>query len=122
MDILSFLRSASFVAVAAAVALISSCGSRSFSVSGNTGEDIQAVIDKASARGGGKVVVPAGEYRVGSIRLRSNIELHLEEGALLLGSDRSEDYFSFPEEICSLRPEKSSKVLLYAYEDRKSVV
>ena len=122
-DILSFLRSASIVAVAAAVALlISSCGSRSFQVRGNTGEDIQAAIDKASARGGGKVVVPAGEYRVGSIRLRSNIELHLEEGALLLGSDRSEDYFSFPEEICSLRPEKSSKVLLYAYDEKNIAV
>ena len=73
------------------------------------------MIDKAFEKGGGKVVVPAGTYDVGSIQLKSNVELHLEKGALLLDADKSEAYDSFPEEICAIQPERSSKVLVYAY-------
>lgn len=47
---------------------------------------IQKAIDAASAAGGGRVVLPAGTYRSGSIRLKDKIELHLEEDAVLLGS------------------------------------
>ena len=89
---------------------------KTYIVKGNTSADIQAMIDKASDKGGGKVVVPAGVYDVGSIQLKSNVELHLEEGALLLGADISEAYDSFPEEICSVQPEGSDKVLVYAYD------
>lgn len=88
---------------------------RILTVKGNTSSDIQAMIDKAFEKGGGKVVVPAGTYDVGSIQLKSNVELHLEEGALLLGADKIEAYDSFPEEICAIQPERSSKVLVYAY-------
>lgn len=105
-----------YVFIVAVVYSLSSCTSRSFIVKSYTGEDIQAAIDKVYSKGGGKVVVPPGEYRVGSIQLRSNVELHLEKGAHLIGSDKSEDYYSFPLDICSIRPEESSKVLLYAYD------
>lgn len=86
-----------------------------YTVKGDEGKDIQAQIDKAFSDGGGKVVVPSGTYRVGSIRLRSNVELHLDKGAVLLGGDRSGDYDSFPDSVCSIKPENSSKVLVYAY-------
>ncbi len=43
----------------------------------------QAEIDRASASGGGVVSVPAGVHRVGGLELRSNVELRLEEGAVL---------------------------------------
>ena len=43
---------------------------------------IQAAID-ACAQTGGTVVVPAGRYRSGTIRLRSNVNLHLEAGSVL---------------------------------------
>ena len=85
-------------------------------VKGHGGNDIQAAIDRVHAKGGGVVIVPEGHYDVGSIQLKSNVELHLERGAYLLGGSRSEDYLSFPEEICRIRPEGSSKVLLYAYD------
>ncbi|MGN0846334.1 MAG: glycosyl hydrolase family 28 protein [Kiritimatiellia bacterium] len=85
-------------------------------VAGRTGREIQAAIDAVAARGGGRVVVPAGEYRTGSLRLRSHVELHLDRGAYLLGGTRSEDYFSFPAKICSIQPERSSKVFLYAWD------
>ena len=51
-------------------------------VTANTGA-IQSAIDAASKAGGGMVQVPAGTYLCGPIRLASQINLHLEAGALL---------------------------------------
>ena len=54
---------------------------------------IQRVIDKASASGGGIVVVPKGTWQVdGPIRLKSKVNLHLEEGATLLFSGDPSHY------------------------------
>lgn len=53
---------------------------------------IQQAIDKLARKGGGRIVFPAGTYLTGSIRLRSNTELHLMEGATLLGSTNPYDY------------------------------
>ena len=54
---------------------------------------LQGEIDAVAEKGGGKVVVPAGEhFSAGPIRLRSNIELHLEEGAKIVFSDNPQDY------------------------------
>jgi polygalacturonase len=39
-----------------------------------------------AVKGGGKLVVPAGVWFMGSIVLKSNIDLHLEKGALILFS------------------------------------
>ena len=44
---------------------------------------IRAAIDACHAAGGGRVVVPAGRFLTGAIRLRSNVNLHLLEGATL---------------------------------------
>ena len=52
---------------------------------------VQAAIDCA-AQGGGVVTVPAGTYLCGSLWLRSNIELHLEDGAVIKGSPDIADY------------------------------
>lgn len=57
---------------------------------------IQNAIDACAAAGGGTVVVPAGTYRTGTIRLRSNITLYLENGALLKGPDTIEEYSRYP--------------------------
>ncbi len=53
---------------------------------------IQKAIDHAEAAGGGVVVIPKGVFRSGSIFLKKDVELHLDEGAVLLGSNRIEDY------------------------------
>ncbi|MFW5732548.1 MAG: glycoside hydrolase family 28 protein [Planctomycetota bacterium] len=52
---------------------------------------IQAAID-AAAETGGRVIVPAGVFRSGTINLRSHVTLHLSEGATLLGSENLDDY------------------------------
>lgn len=44
---------------------------------------IQKAIDKCYTDGGGCVYVPSGTYLVGTINLRSNVELRLETGAIL---------------------------------------
>lgn len=53
---------------------------------------IQAAIDAAAAQGGGRVVIPAGVFRSGSIFLKQGVALHLAEGAVLKGSENIEDY------------------------------
>lgn len=53
---------------------------------------IQATIDAAAKTGGGTVWFPAGTYLSGTIYLRNGITLHLDSGAVLLGSTRLEDY------------------------------
>ena len=53
---------------------------------------LQGEIDAVSARGGGRVVVTAGEHPCGTLYLKSGVELHLAEGAVLSGGD-GPDYY-----------------------------
>jgi polygalacturonase len=53
---------------------------------------IQEAIDEASEKGGGRVIVPSGQFVSGALFLKSNVELHLEKGARLLGSTNRLDY------------------------------
>lgn len=45
---------------------------------------INNAIQECSSNGGGKVVVPAGVWHTGPITLKSDVNLHLSEGATLL--------------------------------------
>lgn len=40
-------------------------------------------IEQLTAKGGGKVIIPAGIWLTGPIQMKSNIELHVEDGALV---------------------------------------
>lgn len=66
-----------------------------FAVSGRDGAAIQQAIDAAAAAGGGRVVVPAGEYPSKTLCLKSRVELHLEKGALIQGGTNVSDYSVF---------------------------
>lgn len=57
----------------------------------NTGA-FKAAIASCSAAGGGRIVVTAGRYLTGPIHLKSNINLHVSEGAELLFSQTPADY------------------------------
>ena len=50
---------------------------------------INRAIDAAATNGGGQVILPAGTYLCGSIRLKSNIDLHLSAGAKILAAPAS---------------------------------
>ena len=52
----------------------------------------QKAIDARAADGGGEVIVPAGNYLIGSIELKSHTTLQLEPDAHLLGSPDLDDY------------------------------
>ena len=53
---------------------------------------IQAAIDDCAANGGGQVLFENGQFVFGLFRMRSNVELHLEADAVLLGSTDLEDF------------------------------
>jgi hypothetical protein len=53
---------------------------------------IQQTIDACFKDGGGEVFLPAGKYLVGCIVLKSNINLNIGSGAVLLGSTNRNDY------------------------------
>lgn len=55
-------------------------------------EQIQAVIDKAAAAGGGVVVIPKGTFLSGSVFFKQGTHLYVEEGGTLKGSDRIRDF------------------------------
>lgn len=44
---------------------------------------INLIIKKCSQKGGGTVIIPKGLWNTGAIRLQDNVNLHLEEGAIL---------------------------------------
>ena len=47
---------------------------------------IQQAIDQCAQDGGGKVLVPKGDYLVGTLNLRSNVDFHFEKGGRLIAS------------------------------------
>ena len=49
----------------------------------NVGPQIKQAIEQLAAAGGGKVIVPVGEFYTGPIHLKSNINLHIADGAVL---------------------------------------
>ena len=55
-------------------------------------DEIQALIDRAAAEGGGVIVVGPGTFMTGGLIFRQSTHLHLEEGAVLMGSDFIGDY------------------------------
>lgn len=49
-------------------------------------------IEACHRAGGGRVIVPSGEWKTGPIHLKSNVNLYLEEGAIIRFSDNPDDY------------------------------
>ncbi len=53
---------------------------------------IQKAINVCYKKGGGTVVIPAGDFITGAIRILSNVELYVGPGARLIGSPDLDDY------------------------------
>ncbi len=56
---------------------------------------VNRAIEAAAAMGGGTVHFPAGTYLCFSIRLKSNVSLHLDNGAIILAADPEKDKGSY---------------------------
>ena len=57
-----------------------------------TSKAINKAIDKANKMGGGIVIIPEGEWLTEKIHFKSNVNLHLNKGAVLLFSEDPKDY------------------------------
>src|SRR6187551_1318196 len=53
---------------------------------------IQRAIDSAHTNNGGVVNISPGRYKIGTLILKSNIELHIMSGATIVGSENIRDY------------------------------
>ncbi len=69
-------------------------------------DKVQAAIDKCFLSGGGEVTVPAGEFVVAGIRIRSGVTLHLLENAVLKGTRNPEDYLAYLNDTVEPVPDK----------------
>jgi polygalacturonase len=66
-------------------------GIKSDGITLNT-QSIQKAIDFISEKGGGKLKFYVGRYLTGSVQLKSNVSIELNEGAVLVGTTSIYDY------------------------------
>src|SRR5688572_26120877 len=71
--------------------LITAYGAKGDGITKNT-EAFKKAIEACNKNGGGRVVVPAGKFFTGPIYLKSNVNLHLQEGAIIVFSRDTKDY------------------------------
>ncbi|MDE6174896.1 MAG: glycoside hydrolase [Duncaniella sp.] len=111
--VLSALVSAAPVFASAAVHNILDYGAVSDTTRLSTAA-IQRAIDSCNEAGGGTVLIPAGAFKTGSIFLRDNVTLDLENGATLYGSTDMRDYTPVTTDYVSLRTVTPTIQLIYA--------
>jgi polygalacturonase len=81
---------------------------------------IQAAIDSAAKAGGGRVVVRPGTYLSGSLFVKSHVELAIDIGATILGSQKIADYPLMPTRVAGIEMTwPAALVNVYAQTDAK---
>lgn len=84
-----------------------------------TTDKIQQAIHDCTTHGGGRVLIAGGIYKIGTIILHDNVELHIAADAVLLGSENCAD---FPEKedvhhvVTPLLPRKRNACMIFAEE------
>ncbi len=63
---------------------------------------IQNTIDSCFLHGGGIVYIPQGEYLVGTLNLKSNVEFHLENGAVVKATTDLSQYQRHNEQLAGV--------------------
>lgn len=63
------------------------------------GESVQNAVDRASGQGGGRVCLLPGVHRSGTLYLKSNVELNLRSGSVLVGEGTDAGYDILPDEL-----------------------
>lgn len=72
---------------------------------------LQKAIDTCTEAGGGVLRIPAGEFVIGTVQIKSNVTFSFDYGAQLLGSQDMKDY---PTDKVRPSREGNSECLLYA--------
>lgn len=75
-----------------AVADVRAFGAKETNAPAANARAVQAAIDDVARQGGGRVTVPAGTWRSGTVWLKDGVELHLDAGAVLKASEDLADY------------------------------
>ena len=55
---------------------------------------IADAINECSKNGGGRVIIPKGKWLTGAIHFKDNVNLHLEQGSLVVFSKDFNDYLT----------------------------
>lgn len=118
-----------FFFITAVLSWAAACGEdfnvRDFGAKGNGVENdtaaIQRALDLCAKEGGGRVILPPGTYRSGTVWLGDGTDFHLEKGAVLLGSPDLNDYNNegaYPQNFGSKHEGWSAAHLVIALEKR----
>ncbi|MBO0324075.1 glycoside hydrolase family 28 protein [Muricauda sp. CAU 1633] len=83
---------------------------------------IEEAIRVCNEAGGGKVVIPSGNFLTGPIHLKSNVNLHLEEGATVLFSKDKNDYLPVVHTSYEGMELMNYSPLIYAYKQSNIAV
>ena len=83
---------------------------------------LQQAIDLCSEAGGGRVVIPTGNFKIGSVILKSDVHLYIEHGATLYGSTDLKDYLPMKSDYVSLRTQTTTIQLIYADKVKNVVI
>jgi hypothetical protein len=78
---------------------------------------INKAIEACFKNGGGRVVIPSGVFRSGTLLMKNNVELHLEMGATLLASTELKDFPVQPQPAYRSQKDPGGwRALIYANE------
>jgi len=88
----------------------------------NNSDAIKKAIAACVAAGGGKVIIPEGKFLTGPIHLKSNVNLHLKEGAEVLFSTDQADYLPVVHTSYEGVELMNHSPLIYAYEQKNIAV
>jgi polygalacturonase len=79
-------------------------------------------IDACYEAGGGRVLVPVGNFFTGPIHLKSNVNLHIVKGAKILFSTKPEDYLPLVYTRWEGVELMNYSSLIYAYEQKNIAI
>ncbi len=88
----------------------------------NNSDAIKKAIAACVAAGGGMVIIPEGKFLTGPIHLKSNVNLHLKEGAEVLFSTNQADYLPVVHTSYEGVELMNYSPLIYAYEQKNIAV
>ncbi|ALJ05930.1 glycoside hydrolase [Pseudalgibacter alginicilyticus] len=88
----------------------------------NNSTAIKKAIESCTQAGGGKVLIPNGQFLTGPIHLKSNVNLHLEEGAIVLFTTDKKAYLPVVHTSFEGTELMNYSPLIYAYKQKNIAV
>src|SRR5450432_2094379 len=81
---------------------------------------IQKAIDECHKHGGGTIMIPAGNFVTGTVRLYSNMNVYFEAGAVLTGSTNNKEY-GYQKDIGFSGPGAGSKTGIFVAHHEQNI-